>query len=343
MASSFRWLLKCVGLTLLTVPLSAEGAGRVKLELFADQQAPITSQQQWLRQLGAAGISGVRIRTGQPTDKVGIEVQGSDSDPVYVVTGMIASSDEVILPGRRFRLSETPQLARWLDDFARKGLKQEEPPAAFGLSAARYEKVQKDLAQTVGFSTQGMDRSQAVRRIGQRLAFPLRIPSGAMASADDDKVAEELSGLSCGTGLACLLRPVGLGLVPYPRDNGVEYRLLVAEKGMDVWPVGWPAEKPLPQLLPAMYESFNANVQDVPVTTVLRAVSQRLKIPYLFDHNALARHAVEPDQKKVNSPSSRTTCNQLLRKVLSQAGLKSEIRLDEAGRPFLWITTVKPL
>jgi hypothetical protein len=32
-----------------------------------------------------------------------------------------------------------------------------------------------------------------------------------------------------------------------------------------------------------------------------------------------------------------------LRKLLFQAGLKFEVRLDEAGKPFLWITTVKPV
>jgi len=157
-------------------------------------------------------------------------------------------------------------------------------------------------------------------------------------------VAEELSGLSCGTALACLLRPAGLGLVPCARGrDDVEYRVVAGKKGVDVWPVGWPPEKPLPQLLPAMYESFNANIQDVPVTTVLEALGKRLKLPFLLDHNALARHGIEPDKKKVNAPQSRTTSNQLLRRTLSQAGLKSEVRLDEAGKPFLWVTTVKPL
>jgi hypothetical protein len=343
MALPYRRLLWCIALVVVAHARLSQAGGRVKLEVFANQQASITSQQQWLRQLAEAGISDVRIRTGQSADKVGIEMQGTESDPLYVVTGMITSNDEIVLPGKRFRISEAPQIARWIEELARKGLTEEEPPAAFGLSPAQFEKVQKDLAQTVGFSTQGMDRLQAVRRIGQRLGFALRIPDGAIESTDDDKVAEDLSGLSCGTGLACLLRPAGLGLVPHPRGDGVEYRLAVAEKGKDVWPVGWPPEEPLPKLLPAMYGSFNANIEDVPVTKVLNAVGQRLKIPYLFDHNALARHGVEPDNKKVNAPQSRTTYNQLLRKILSQAGLKSEVRVDEAGKPFLWVTTVKPL
>jgi hypothetical protein len=322
-----------------------EGAGRVKLELFADQRASVTSQQTWLRELAAAGVSDVRIRAGSP-ERVGIEVLGSEDNPTYLVTGVITTGDELILPGRRFRVTEAPQLARWLNTLAEKGLKEkkEEPQGAFGLRAEQFEKAQKDLAQPVGFSTRGTDRAEAVRKIGEQLAGPLRIEGRSLESAGDEKVAEELSGVSCGTALACLLRPAGLGLVPRARGrDDVEYRVVASKQGVDVWPVGWPSEKPLPQLLPAMYESFNANIQDVPVTTVLEAIGKRLKLPFLLDHNALARHGIEPDKKKVNSPQSRTTSNQLLRKVLSQAGLKSEVRLDEAGKPFLWVTTIKPL
>jgi hypothetical protein len=320
---------------------AAIAAGRVKLEIFTDAKASITSQQLWLRQLSAAGISDVRIRTGQPGDRVGIEVLGSEREPLYVVTGMIGPGDELVVPGRRFRPTEAAQLARWLEELARKGTQTEEPSTAFGLGPRELEKVQKDLAQTIAFSTRGMGRRDAVRRIGQTLAFPLRMTDVALD--DDDKVVEDLNGLSCGTGLACLLRPAGLILAPHGAGDRIEYQVRKSQQGIDAWPVGWPPEKPLPTVVPAMYESFNANIDNVPVTKVLEALSQRLKIPYLFDHNALARHGIEPDAKKVNSPQSRVTYHQLLRRVLTQAGLKYEVRVDEAGKPFLWVTTIKPL
>lgn len=335
------WLAWGAHLWLIFGPGPVAAAGRVKLEIFADSKASITSQQNWLRQLSAAGISDVRIRTGQPGDRVGIEVLGSEREPVYLVTGMIGSGDELVVPGRRFRVSEAAQLAQWLDDLARKGTKTEESPSAFGLSPTDLERAHKDLAQPIAFSTRGMARAEAVRRIAQTLAFPLRMSNLVMD--DEDKVDEDLNGLSCGTGLACLLRPAGLILAPHGTGDRMEYHVQKSQRGIDAWPVGWPPEKPLPQVVPAMYESFNANIENVPLTKVLDAVSQRLKIPYLFDHNALARHGIEPDAKKVNSPQSRVTYHQLLRRVLSQAGLKYEVRIDEAEKPFLWITTIKPL
>ena len=91
-----------------------------------------------------------------------------------------------------------------------------------------------------------------------------------------------------------------------------------------------------------MYEFLNANVQGVAITEVLKAVGGRPKMPVLMDHNALraARGgAGEGDQV----PQSRTTYSILLRKALFQARLKHEVRMDEAGTPFLWITTIKAL
>jgi hypothetical protein len=40
-------------------------------------------------------------------------------------------------------------------------------------------------------------------------------------------------------------------------------------------------------------------------------------------------------------PEKRMTYSQILNKVLLQARLKYELRVDEADKPFLWITTVK--
>jgi hypothetical protein len=344
MDSRSRIATCCLLVGIVAGSRSTEAAGRVRLEIFTDERAPITSQQQWLRQLSAAGVTNFRIHAGEPTDKVGVEVQGTEADPLYLVSGMITSGNELVLPGGRFRPSDAPQVARWLKNLAEKGVRKEEPRGPFGLTEGQFRIVQKDLAQPVGFSTKGLSRAQAVEKIGGRLAAPPRIEPGALDADSEDKLAEELSSVACGTALACVLRPAGLGLLPRVDDGGQpEYAVVRAKRDMEIWPVGWPPEKPLPQVIPTMYESLNANIQDVSLSTALGALSKRLKVPFLFDHNALARHEIDPDKKKVNSPQSKITYQHLLRKILSQAGLKSEVRIDEAGKPLVWITTVKPL
>jgi purine nucleoside phosphorylase len=112
---------------------------------------------------------------------------------------------------------------------------------------------------------------------------------------------------------------------------------------LEVWPVGWEPEQPVPKVLPAMYELHNINVENVSATTALGAIAGRLKVPVLVDHSALARHGIEPDKVMVSHPQSRTTYSTALGRILFQAELKSELRVDEADKPLLWVTTVKPM
>jgi len=320
--------------------------GRVELELVTEERVAITAQQDWLRRLAQAGVGDLRIRSSGPLDQVGIEVRGTETAPVYVVTGIITSSGEVLVPGARFRPGDAARLARWLDDLAQFGPADQRPQrSAFGLTTEQFGQVHQALSLPVGFSTKGMGRRQVVKKIGGQLLLTLRVePDLAQAMRDDDPVAEELSSLSCGTALACAVRPLGMCLVPRESGAGrLECVLTKAKPNMEAWPIGWKPEKRPGDLLPGLFEFLNVNVQGVVVTKVLDAVSGRLEVPALLDHNAMARHGVEPDKALVNLPQTRTSYSLLLKKTLYQAGLKSEIRVDESGKPFLWVTTLKPL
>lgn len=319
-------------------------AGRVQLELVGEARGSALAFQQWLRVLSKAGVKNVRIRAGQATDKVGIEVRGTESNPLYVVTGVVKSRDELLLPAGRFRQRDVARLARWLEDLARQGpADRRAPKSAFGLSPQQFEQIRQDLAQPLGFSTKGILRREAVAQIARRLRLPLQIDPGLASTLREDQVGEELSGLSCGTALAYVLRPMGLCLVPRPLGSRLGYVVVKAGPGLEVWPVGWEPEKPRRDVLPALFEFHNVNVQGVSASRALEAIGKLLKVPVLLDHNALARHGVDPDTVIVSHPQSRTTYSLALKKILFQARLKSEVRVDEAGKPFLWVTTVKPV
>lgn len=331
------------------IVLTADGspvwaAGRVQLELAADARAPLTGQQQWLRWLARAGVSNLRIRARRPTERLEIQTQGTKDRPVYRVTGMLNSRNELLLPGARFQPGDATGVARWLDDLAKNGPpEQREEKSAFGLSRPQFEEVLKDMALPVGFSTEEINRGEVIERIGQRLLMPIRIDRGQLAAIKEDKLGEELADLSRGTALAYLLRPLGLCLVPQATGSGgVEYAIIRAKAGQKVWPVGWPPEKPRRDVLPALFEFLNVNIQGVSVAQALEAIGKRLKVPILWDQNAMARHGIRPDKVQANLPRSRTTYSLILRKVLFQARLKGELRVDEAGKAFLWITTIKP-
>jgi hypothetical protein len=74
----------------------------------------------------------------------------------------------------------------------------------------------------------------------------------------------------------------------------------------------------------------------------MAAIEGRLNVPFLYDHNNMARDRIEPSQINVSLPAGRTFYNKILRQLLFQAKLKADLRADEAGKPFLWITTIRP-
>ena len=245
----------------------------------------------------------------------------------------------------RFKRSEVKRLAQWLDDLAQNGPPDKRPKiVAFGLTAAQFEQVKKDLAVPVGFSTAGLARRDVVEKIARKLSFPLRFEDNFPQASVEDKVEDELSELSCGTALACLLRSAGYCLVPQAAGNQIKYSVFKAQLNIkEIWPVGRKPEGPPPEVLPGLFEFLNVNVQNVPAATVLDAIGKRIKTPVLYDWAALAKYKIDPAKAMVSFPRARTNYSMALEKMLFPASLEFEIRVDEAGTAFLWVTTVKPM
>ena len=205
------------------------------------------------------------------------------------------------------------------------------------------------------FSTVGMTRQKAVEKIADQLKLPLKLDADVARALADDKIEDDLSDLSCGTALACVLRPAGYSVAPRAVGGQIAYAVVKAESkpadtnlahlSLDTlkdWPVGWTSDKSDRDAVPALYEFRNVNIQNVSAATALKAIGDRLKTPVLIDRKALAEYKVDPGKVKVSVPGRRTTYSLALRRLLFQARLKFEVRYDEAGTAFLWVTTIKP-
>jgi hypothetical protein len=334
-------LLWVSALLLLSSHAKAAVQGQVELEITGDSRSGAgMSFQQWGQALSAAGVQNVRLRSGQDGDKPGIEVGGTAQMPFYKVTAVLGSGDVLIVPGARFRRSECKKLATWLDDLAKLGPPEKrEKVAAFGLLATQFQKVNTDLSKPVGFSTQGMTRSEAVNKIAGQLGLTLTI-DGTLTEGDD-KIEEELTNVSSGSALACILRPIGFCMVPRASGETLSYTVKKAELDHEVWPIGWPADDR--KVLPGIQAFHKVNVANKRVTDVLAAIGKNLNVPVLYDHNAMARHGIDLDKTLVTYSNQRTTYKFALDRMLGKVELKLEVRIDEAGKPFLWISTLKPV
>jgi hypothetical protein len=258
--------------------------------------------------------------------------------------GLLTAKNTLVVPGGEFRMSDKAGIAAWLAKLREGGERRlHEREGAFGLTPTQLVAVHEALSQSVTFSTKGERSFDVLKRVAGGLSLPfLSDPMTRQVLMGDDPVADELQGLSAGTVMVAVLRPLGLVLVPQKKSDGsITLWITDVRSTRESWPVGWPPEETPLEAAPTLFNYLNVEIEDTPLTEALGAVGGRVKMPMLFDHNSLARHRIDPAQVKVSIPAGRVYYKSIIDRMLNQAQLKSELRVDEAGNPFLWISTIK--
>ena len=316
---------------------------RIEVELCTEPGFPITGARDWSEMLGELGLASVRIRGIKPADEPAIATTGKDPSLVYRVTGILTADGKLILPKAQFGLRDKGRIAAWFDKLKAGG---EEgvtvKPTAFGLLPTQLVQVHEALAVPVTFSTAGKSPREAAKEIADGLSLKFVSDTASQrALATEEPIADELKGLTSGTALAAILRPLGLVLVPEKSGSTVRLRITDSRSAKEHWPVGWPAKDNPGQTLPELFKYLNVEVADTSLGETLKAIGGRVKAPLVIDYNALARLDIDLATKKVELPKVNTFYGKALDRILFQCGLKYEIRVDEADKPFLWISSVR--
>lgn len=341
----------------------------IQLEVFCDGKLDPMAAQQWGEALNRrdANFQGVQIRGSGMREELDVVNMGGKS---WNVRGMLDRNDKIQLPGgQAFTVGQSRQMYPYLEGLidAQLALQEAEKVAAqagmpvpaqrlpFGLNALAYEAMFAALEKPVGFKTRDMRRTVFLTRVLKALGHRVEMDAGfrktlaAPPPADgdeDDLITEELSTLSRGTALAYTLRYLGMCLVPGVEtdkpDAKLVFRIVPAKNNPpEIFPVGHDLQTPLVESFPVMLDEFTANVNGAAVSDVLAAVSGRLGAPILYDYNNMARHGIETGDVTVKLKPQKVSYNRLLDRVLDQADLQKEVRVDEAGTVFLWVTPVK--
>jgi hypothetical protein len=317
---------------------------RVQLEIAVDPRLPPLTSHEWAKALTTAGVQDVRVRMARPDDAPKVQQISSDPLPVYRVLAIVNAQNELAVPGGRFSIRQIEMFRQWLNDLRQQGPPESRPKqVAFGLNIVQFEQVRHDMSRPVAFSTKGRPRNELVENLVASLSNTSVFDPDARKRLGQDPFDEELQGLAVGTVLAYLLRYDGLAMVPQASVNGIRYQIMIGHAKLAAWPVGWPPEGSETTAVPKLLETLSVNIQSVSVKEVIQSVSERLSLPYLLDHPALARFGIELDKTTVNIPQTKTTYSQIIKRSLFQGRLKGEVRCDDAGKPFLWITTLKPI
>jgi hypothetical protein len=327
---------------LLTATSLPAAEPRVVLEVAVDRGFPATDAGAWSELLTKAGFSNVRIRSGQGGEEPSLERRSGGTGAAFHVVGLLTANNQLVLPNARFGIRDRTGIEQWLAKVRLDGAEGISIKAgAFGLLPRHLETVREALATPVKFSTAGKSPREVAKGIADGLSLKfVTDPAGQRALAAMDPVADELAGLSSGTALAAVLRPLGLALVP--ERAGAELRLRIADGRTvkEYWPVGWPPKGNPRETLPDLFKFLTVEITQTPAAEAISAIGERLKAPVLIDHNSLAKFEVDLNAK-IDLPSAKTFYAAVLDRTLFQAKLKYELRVDEADKPFLWITTLR--
>lgn len=212
----------------------------------------------------------------------------------------------------------------------------------FGLTAKQLVTLHEALKKPVTGTTKDKTLRDIVEQLQRRIAVTVTIDNSAQqALSSENTVLDELQGLSCGTALAAAGRPYGLTITPTGQGTrSVGIQITRSGKPEESWPIGTLANKSPAELAPSLFKFVNVEINDRPLSEALESLQGRVQLPLLFDHNALARHEVDLNTH-VNFPAKKTFYKKIFDQLLFQVLLKSELRVDEAGTPFLWITSTR--
>jgi hypothetical protein len=350
-------LLLCAACVLSSASV-ATAATAVELEVATEQGVQITAPQEWLQLLAAIGIDHVRIRTMRAGDEPRVVDRGKAGATGFRVIGILTSGDQLRLPGRTFTRDDRAKLKDYLAGLVADGPESlTATRGLFGLTDKEMQAVFADFTQPVNFETKGQPLRVVLDQFQSRLSSKFgtdvgveRQVQGAAPFVDDVK------NCSAGTALAMVLRSYGLAMRPEKtRGQPVVYWIARADAetlrqstlgrlsgddaaAMKNWPIGWEFNETPGDVAPSLSEFLNAEIDGYTLAEALAAIGPRVKISLYFDHAVLKAKQIDPARLQVKMTRTRTSYRRVIDRLLAQARLGSQLRVDEAGTPFLWIT-----
>jgi len=339
-AESLAGLLLCTA-TVYAAADPAASLARVELSIAVEPGAPLQVQQQWSQLLADLKLASVRLYQGfenQPS----IDRRGGAPNARVRITGSLSASGQLTLPGRRFSSRDRTALHDWLIEQV-DGPKPSVPAISgtYELSPEHSRSLRSALAAPLESATAEIPLRDAVGRARATISLPVEFSPAAETALESAPACQnELQGLAVGTALAALLRTAQLGFVPSTDAGALTLRVARLDELKTPWPVGTRARAPREDL-PRFFDSLDAELDNVPVRRALTAITGKLEIPLVLDQARLTELKLNLDQMTVSVRGRSWVYSLLIREIARQSRLRCDLHLDDAQRPFLWVTAGK--
>jgi hypothetical protein len=325
-----------------SIALASACVAALPIELVVATQgdAPFGAMQEWNRVLAEMGLTRVRLRGATGADEPSVEVDALGGRSIYRVVGLLNRRDELVLPGGKFGQGDRAALKQYFEGLPKRLAEEGVERSFFGLTTEQFETVMLDLAKPVGELTLDAEPSELFGVLSRQTTLPMAGDISVKAKIRDAApFRSQMKGLSLGTTLAALLRNSGLQITPDTHGPApLTLRVKPIDPTLEAWPVGWAPIGGPRQIAPAMYRVTNIEVANFTLDKALEALAPHLGVPIVMDQYIIAQRRIDLTTVKVKVPRTKTYPRHAVDRVLAQGRLAGELRVDELGEPFYWVT-----
>lgn len=319
----------------------------IHVELLVGTEGAGLNAQQWEQDFSKLGIA-LRIRSGLPSDKVEIREKTIGRLRTINIVGRLEKNGDLTFSGRAFKQGSSGALGEWIRELKTYGAQgSPEGKPLWGLNKDQFQELYMSLAPVVDVELKDVPIDTAL----ERLALPAKYPLAQMLSARErlkrtgfsPTVNVDVKGFSKGTAFAIVLQSLGLGFRPQRTpDASIELSVESLNKTTDVWPIGWspPAGTPPRTIAPTLYELVTVQFDSRPLRTALAEISAQTGMPVAIDEPKIRAKGIKLEELIVKHPEKQTSYDLVLKRVTSPR-LIYRLRIDEAQRPFIWITPIE--
>jgi len=316
----------------------------INMELLTIGDGTALKAREWMEIIGKMDVT-VTVRPGRSTEKVEVtEKKGAGKLRTVNVRGILDNGGQLIFTDKTFAQGEVGKLAAWIEELRTYGAQgNPEGRPAWGLTKEQFGVIHTALKKPLDFETRDLELDKVLEKLTLPADVPLRFSTAANRALKNHGsgavVAQSLKGITQGTALAVILNDQGLAFHPRRLPDGtVELTVIAADESGGAWPVGWPRQQTPPETAPALFDIKTIDLEEEPLDGILEAAAGVIGIPILIDRPALEARRIDLAQVKITHPRKRTTWITALNSFTFKAKAKFEVLIDEAGKPFLWVT-----
>jgi hypothetical protein len=320
----------------------------VDVEILLPRLDTSLNAQTWGPKFEKLGVP-VQFRQAILDDKPALTERIRGSYRMVKAVGEMDLNGTLTFPDRTFKLSDAAALTEWINELKTYGA-QGSPTGKplWGLKREDFDSLFKDLGAPIAAEVEGQELRTALQRLGLPAKYPVRLQASAEAwlqTAGGHPLRQEVRGFSSGTGLAILLADYGLGFRPQRTPQAtLELAVEPLRDMSQPWPIGWEleAKPPLNEQAPQLFDMITAGFDKLPLQDVLDAVEQASQTSIIVDYERCTARDIDPRTVEVNYPQKKTAWAILIRSVAAQARLTREVKVDEAGRVFVYVFPFVP-